>query len=86
MEFLERAGHQRAKMARNLAQADEFIQGSAPCVCARLCLTPRPGTQAELGRSRNQMLQALNGPRSPQRLAGRLATGLSGSGRQPEKN
>ncbi|WP_457974757.1 MerR family transcriptional regulator [Arthrobacter sp. D1-17] len=26
MEFLERAIHQRAKMARNLAQADEFIQ------------------------------------------------------------
>jgi DNA-binding transcriptional MerR regulator len=26
MEFLERAVHQRAKMARNLAQADEFIQ------------------------------------------------------------
>ncbi|MDN4643898.1 MerR family transcriptional regulator [Arthrobacter sp. PsM3] len=25
-EFLERAVHQRAKMARNLAQADEFIQ------------------------------------------------------------
>jgi DNA-binding transcriptional MerR regulator len=25
-EFLEKAVHQRAKMARNLAQADEFIQ------------------------------------------------------------
>ena len=25
-EFLERAVHQRAKMARNLAQADEFIE------------------------------------------------------------
>ena len=25
-DFLERAVHQRAKMARNLAQADEFIQ------------------------------------------------------------
>lgn len=26
VEFLEQAVHQRAKMARNLAQADEFIQ------------------------------------------------------------
>ncbi|MEE2568744.1 MerR family transcriptional regulator [Pseudarthrobacter sp. J64] len=28
-EFLERAVHERAKMARNLAQADEFIAGLA---------------------------------------------------------